>query len=490
MKAYLMFKDKNFVLDDNGMYNSIVTLDDLEIESVLKYASDSDALIHNVLKKSLASPLLDLEEIKYRQEVLKDSLDNPEIVRDLYQICVDTLNKIKKYWFGSGSGSLSNTYVSALDHLSYFIEGLKGLREIADKHSDKFKSMGFINLFKDLKEELSNEYLAKVDALVKELNNRDDYLISATLGAHLNGINYTLRHVENDKKYKSTLFSRAPIYKVKEDDNVAKKDLENRKNLALVHAANALGIADNHLDGYFNMLMSELAFYVGNLNLAYELNLAHMPYSIPNVLEMNSYDREWMELYDLALVSKKKKEVTSNSNLAQDIHLHIITGANSGGKTTFLRSFGQATLMGQSGMLVPAKEFKFPIRSGIYTHFKKEEDKKIKSGKLDEELKRISEIIDHIDEYSLILFNESFSSTNEREGSEINNQIVDALISHSHEVFSVSHLYTFASKYFQDKKVEFLVAERKEDGSRSYRILKGMPEKTAYGLDLYNKVFG
>jgi hypothetical protein len=51
-------------------------------------------------------------------------------------------------------------------------------------------------------------------------------------------------------------------------------------------------------------------------------------------------------------------------------------------------------------------------------------------------------------------------------------------------------LYTFASKYFEDKKVEFLVAERKEDGSRSYRILKGMPEKTAYGLDLYNKVFG
>ena len=95
MKAYLMFKAKNFVLDDNGMYNSIVTLDDLEIESVLKYASDSDALIHSVLKKSLASPLLDLEEIKYRQEVLKDSLDNPEIVRDLYQICVDTLNKIK-----------------------------------------------------------------------------------------------------------------------------------------------------------------------------------------------------------------------------------------------------------------------------------------------------------------------------------------------------------------------------------------------------------
>ena len=463
MKAYLMFKDKNFVAMDSTMYNSIVTLGDIEIDTILNTISDKDLVIYNVLKRALENPLTNLEDIKYRQAVLKDSLDYPEVVRELYQICLDTATKIKKYWFGSGSGSLSNTYVSALDHLSYFVLGLKELKSVAVKNKNKFKSEGFINLFKELEEELSDSYLAKVDNLVSELNNRDDY--------------------------KPSLFNKVPTYKIKEDDDIAKKDIENRKNLALVHAANALAIADNHLDSYFNMLMEELAFYVGNLNLALELDMVKMPYSIPKVLDKSIFDRTWVELYDLALVFKKMVSVTSNSNEAKDIHLHIITGANSGGKTTFLRSIGQAQLMAQAGMLVGAKEFVAPIRSGIYTHFKKEEDKKIKSGKLDEELKRISEIIDHLDKYSIILFNESFSSTNEREGSEINNQIVDALIKHSNEVISVSHLYTFASKYFDDKSVEFLVAERKEDGSRSHKILKGMPEKTAYGEDLYNKIF-
>lgn len=489
MKAYLMFKDKNFKVDNTGMYNFEVTLGDIEIETILRATGDKDLLMINVLRCALANPLYDLEEIKYRQAVLRDFIANSEIVRDMYEICCDTSTKIKKYWFGSSSGSLSNTYVSALDHLSYFIEGLKALREIADKERKKFKSEGFINLFNDIEEELSDKYLKKVDMLVSELNNRDDYLISADLGRNLNGINYVLRHVEGERKYKSTIFNRIPTYKIKEDDSNGKKDLENKKNLALVHAANALAIADNHLDSYFNMLMNELAFYVGNLNLIDLLTQCKMPYCIPNMEDSGSFNRSWDELYDVALISKKRRGVISNSNNAHDIHLHIISGANSGGKTTFLRSFGQAQLMAQAGMIVGAKEFLCPIRNGIYTHFKKEEDKKIKSGKLDEELKRISEIIDHLDKNSLILFNESFSSTNEREGSEINNQIVDALTMHSHEVLSVSHLYTFASEYFNDNKVEFLVAERKEDGSRSYKILKGMPEKTAYGEDLYKKVF-
>ena len=44
-------------------------------------------------------------------------------------------------------------------------------------------------------------------------------------------------------------------------------------------------------------------------------------------------------------------------------------------------------------------------------------------GKFDEELRRISEIVDHVASHSLILFNESFAATNEREGSEIARQI-------------------------------------------------------------------
>ena len=98
-----------------------------------------------------------------------------------------------------------------------------------------------------------------------------------------------------------------------------------------------------------------------------------------------------------------------------DKNLVIITGANKGGKSTFLRSIGLSQLMMQSGMFVPARSFTANICRSLFTHFKKEEDSGMKSGKLDEELNRMSKIIDHLNTAnSLLLFNESFAATNER----------------------------------------------------------------------------
>jgi DNA mismatch repair ATPase MutS len=60
----------------------------------------------------------------------------------------------------------------------------------------------------------------------------------------------------------------------------------------------------------------------------------------------------------------------------------------------------------QSGMFVGAKSFSANVAKAIFTHFIKEEDKKLESGKLDEELLRLSEISNHIKADSMILFNE------------------------------------------------------------------------------------
>jgi dsDNA-specific endonuclease/ATPase MutS2 len=88
--------------------------------------------------------------------------------------------------------------------------------------------------------------------------------------------------------------------------------------------------------------------------------------------------------------------------------------------------------------------------------------------------------------------NESFSSTNEQEGSEIGIEVIEALIENNMEVFYVTHLYEFA-KYFYNNKLEnvvFLRAERKEDGRRTYRILEGEPLPTGFAKDLYKYIFG
>ena len=113
----------------------------------------------------------------------------------------------------------------------------------------------------------------------------------------------------------------------------------------------------------------------------------------------------------------------------------------------------------------------------------------MKSGKLDEELSRMSDIADNITPNSMLLFNESFAATNEREGSEIARQISSALVEKGVKVFFVTHLYEFAHGLYGQKMKNaiFLRAERMPDGARTFRLVEGEPLQTSYGEDLYDK---
>jgi dsDNA-specific endonuclease/ATPase MutS2 len=90
---------------------------------------------------------------------------------------------------------------------------------------------------------------------------------------------------------------------------------------------------------------------------------------------------------------------------------------------------------------------------------------------------------------SILLFNESFAATNEREGAEIARQIISALLEKRIKVFFVTHSYECAHSFY-DKEMEnaiFLRAERQPDGVRTLKLLEGEPLQTSYGQDLYNK---
>ncbi len=172
--------------------------------------------------------------------------------------------------------------------------------------------------------------------------------------------------------------------------------------------------------------------------------------------------------------------------------LLVVTGANRGGKSTFLRGLGVAQLMMQAGMFVPAESFRADVRHGLFTHFKREEDALLRSGKLDEELGRMSAIVDEVSPGALVLLNESFASTNEREGSEIGRQIVRALLESGVKVAYVTHMYEMAAglRGDLDGDAAFLRAERLPDGTRTFRIVAGEPLPTSHGQDIYARIFG
>jgi DNA mismatch repair ATPase MutS len=174
-------------------------------------------------------------------------------------------------------------------------------------------------------------------------------------------------------------------------------------------------------------------------------------------------------------------------DLALDTLLHAMALED-----PFLRSVGLAQLMMQCGLFVPAESFRSGLCDGVFTHYRREEDETMKSGKLDEELGRMSEIVDHLMTRPMVLFNESFAATNEREGSEIARQIVFALMGKRIRVFYVTHLFEFARDAYERNMEQtlFLRAERQADGGRTFRIVEGRPLHTSFGEDLYRGVFG
>ena len=239
------------------------------------------------------------------------------------------------------------------------------------------------------------------------------------------------------------------------------------------------------------MLRTELAFYVGCVNLHQQLAKKGEPMSFPLPVAVGERRLAFKGIYDVCLALRLEQRTVGNDVNADSKQLVIITGANQGGKSTFLRSAGLSQLMMQCGMFVPAESFCSNVCYGLFTHYKREEDAAMKSGKFDEELSRMSDIVDNVTPNSILLFNESFAATNEREGAEIARQIISALLEKRIKVFFVTHSYECAHSFY-DKEMEnaiFLRAERQPDGVRTFKLLEGEPLQTSYGQDLYNKIF-
>jgi DNA mismatch repair ATPase MutS len=186
-----------------------------------------------------------------------------------------------------------------------------------------------------------------------------------------------------------------------------------------------------------------------------------------------------------------ERRLVGNAADAAGKNLTIVTGANQGGKSSILRGIGLAQMMMQCGMFVGAEAFNAELCTALFTHYRREEDATMKSGKLDEEPARMSEIVDRIAPNSMLLFNESFAATNEREGSEIAKQIVLAMLEKHIKIFFVTHLHEFARGLYDRKNEDalFLRAERVADGTRTFRLLEGEPLEASYGEDLYSQIF-
>jgi len=502
MKVFLMHRDRDFRLGENLPANAVELTEDLELDILFDAMAAGDKFLREVAKNALLASVHDPETILYRQQILTDCLSAPKVIREIYATAIEAIDSERKVWNVMWERDASSAVRRSTEVLQLCVNPLRRLRRIAEDNGPRFSSVGFKRFFAMISTELDEDYMRSIEEHLERLEFNNGVLMSAGLGSGCKGENYVLREMAIVKQswlkrvrdWVINLTGKSDpafVYEVDERDQSGFQILGDLRAQGIVHVATALTQSTDHILNFFRMLRLELGFYIGCLNLHGRLTQKGEPVCFPEPLRSGDSGFRCGRLYDVCLSLRLKERTVGNDVNCGGKPLVVITGANRGGKSTFLRSVGLAHLMMQCGMFVAAEAFRANVCSGIFTHFKREEDATMQSGKLDEELSRMSKIVDAIAPDSIVLLNESFASTNEREGAEIATQIVRAFLKVGIKVFYVTHLFALADGFHSAElhSAHFLRAERLSDGRRTFRLLEGEPLPTSYGEDLYKRIF-
>ncbi|MFB9831532.1 MutS-related protein [Actinoallomurus acaciae] len=492
MKAFLLHPDRD--VDWKTGLEDPDLVRDLGLDTLLDAMAGDDALVRDVAGHALLNSLGEPGTIIYRQQILRDWLDHRDVLIEIYNLAAETIAGERRIWPGflRSPDSIMYRSVQAMD---LFLGQLRKLRTIADDHAADVHSPGLTRFFRMLRAELDDAYFATIEDHLRRLKFKNGVLVSIELGTGCKNTGYILRRPHPKPGWRVRLTGdRNPsfTYRIPDRDEAGGRALAEIRARGINLAADALARSSDHILSFFTMLCRELAFYVGCLNLQARLSGKGEPLCFPAPLPAGRPVLTCRGLYDTCLSLRRDERVAGNDVDADGVPLIVITGANEGGKSTFLRSAGLAQLMMQAGMFVSATSFTADVSHRLFTHYRREEDAEMESGKLDEELARISAIADQAGPGSIVLFNESFAATNEREGSQIARQVVHALLDCDIKVLIVTHLYDLADGLHREHTDDalFLRAGREADGTRTFRLQVGQPLPTSFGADLYQQVFG
>ena len=238
-------------------------------------------------------------------------------------------------------------------------------------------------------------------------------------------------------------------------------------------------------------LIPELIYYIRFAEFIEKETSRGMHFCKPSVI--SGKDDSGMNaegLYNIKLLTAvgKEDEIVYNDLVFDKDHvIYLLTGANRGGKTTLTQAVGQLFALAQGGIFVPAFSFSYTPVDMIYTHFPADEDKTFDLGRLGEECVRFRKIFDDATSLSLILLNETFSTTSFEEGYYIATDAVRALISKNVRTIFNTHMHKLA----QDTKGlgtgTASIVMQSIDGQRSFKVTEMPPEGMSYAHDIASK---
>ena len=223
----------------------------------------------------------------------------------------------------------------------------------------------------------------------------------------------------------------------------------------------------------------ELEFYLTMLDFTDRIRQAGIPLTYPTVGEGRIINIT--EAYDVSLLAKGETNIVPNDiSFTTEEPFYFLTGANGGGKTTYLRTVGIAVLMFLLGCPVPCVSATISDISSVFTHFPRDE-RFDGSGRFVEENNRVNAILDNMDDNSLVLLNETYSTTNEENAVKMTEKLASELW--GKRIFG---LYITHQHSLSESEIPYLnvLIDLTDENRRTYKIARQKSVGGSYAKDI------
>ncbi len=461
----------------------------------------------------------DPEVIEYRMDTFRDMLENESISKTLNKLIpiLGDIMELRRLEADSGEAA---SYLSSITEIELYISSIDTLHAGLSEVRPNLKGKALTTLADRIAELAESDYYAELNEKLKELTNRVRDIKSVTIGVNLDA---QLRPAEagvlsiNPQPFRSgDVIEKILRLNFKDDEYTCiaqlvpfgKKQTENQKtalSLAFTSAINDVyksslrswkKIVQSYVlenTDFLLNLMPEIEFFVKGTELLRRLKNKGCSLCKPDIRPMSERAFFAKELYNPCVALKIDDTIVTNDlDFDEKATIYVITGPNRGGKSVITCAAGQAQVMLQLGMFVPADSAIISPVDAIFTHFPTGAEDTIDKGRLGEECDRLREIFDVITANSLVLMDESFSSTGAYEASYIAAEVLGALSYVGCRCIFSTHLHQLAAELDAINEraaktggalIDTLVAGM-ETGQRSFRILRKKPDGKSYARDI------